>query len=44
MTWQMNGNFYTDSRNIEIPADQIKQITKKREFFQRTISHTQYLK
>ena len=40
----MKGNCYTESRNIEIPADQIEQNANKRELFQRKIYHTQYLR
>lgn len=40
----MKGNCCTESRNIEISADQIEQNANKRELFQRKIYHTQYLR
>ena len=38
----MNGNYYVEYKNVEIPVDQIGQ-NKKNELLQRKISHTQYL-
>ena len=43
MICQMNGNYCTESKNVEIPVHQIGQNTKN-ELFQRKISHTQYLR
>ena len=40
MTYQMNGNYYTESKNIEIPADEIKQNTNKHELIQCKIDNT----
>ena len=39
----MNGNYCAESKNIEIPVDQIGQNTKI-ELFQHKIGHTQYLR
>ena len=38
----MNGNYYVEYKNVEIPVDQIGQ-NKKNELLQCMISHTQYL-
>ena len=39
----MNGNYFAESKNVEIPVEQIGQNTKN-ELFQHKISHTQYLR
>ena len=38
----MNGNYCYESKNVEIPVDQIGQYTKN-ELLQREIRHTQCL-
>ena len=47
MKCQMNSNCCAESKNSEIPTDQIeqnkKQSKKKKELFQRKISYKQYL-
>ena len=39
----MNGKYFAESKNVEIPVEQIGQNTKN-ELFQHKISHTQYLR
>ena len=39
----MNGNYCAESKNVEIPVDQIGKYTKN-ELFERKNSHTQYLR
>ena len=39
----MNGNYCAESKNVEIPVDQIGKYTKN-ELFERKNSHTQFLR
>ena len=39
----MNGKYFAESKNVEIPVEQTGQNTKN-ELFQHKISHTQYLR
>ena len=39
----MNDNYCAESKNVEVPVDQIGQNTKN-ELLQHKISHTQYLR
>ena len=39
----MNGNHCAESKNVEIPVDQIGQ-NRKNELFQHKTSHTQFLR